>query len=78
MRLMKPNAKVRVLLVGEDTSGQNVATYSIGTTTFVEADIYDNDDSTTASVNITPLSATVAESAGAMARFNITATVGTN
>ena len=69
------NAKVSVRLIGEDTSAGS-ATYSIGATTSIEVDIHDNDDPALASINIVPVSATVAEAAGAMAQFNVTATVG--
>ena len=62
---------VKILVVGESAS------YSIGTTTFVEADIHDNDDPTLASINVVPVSGTVAEAASAMAQFNVTATTTT-
>ena len=66
MRMMKPNAKVKVMLVGEDTSGQNLATViplerprllkQISMIMMIRQ---------LASVNIVPVSATVAEAAGA-------------
>ena len=74
----EPNNKVSVRLISEDTGGGGSATYSIGANPVIEADIHDNDDPALPSFNITAVNSSVTEAAGAKARFNVTATVGTS
>ena len=72
-------AMVNARVISEDISDGSAATYSIGENAFAQVTVEDNDDPVLPNVSIVAASSTpVAEAAGAMAVFNVMATVGTN
>ena len=77
--MVDENATVRARVISEDTSDGSAATYTIGISPAVAVTVQDNDDPALPNVSIVTASSTpVIEADGAMAVFNVTATLGTN